>query len=173
MTTIEVTILEPNITISNAPIENVVTIEVYEGGAGPTIDYDSLPVNNLSSQGPTTSAKNAGTTVAVMDCVYLSAAGTWLLTAADAESTANGLLAIALQAKTIGQALKVALPGSFIRNDAWTWATPGAPLYLSTTPAAITDTYPPDTDDVVRVIGWVVTPDVIYFNPSPDYITLN
>jgi len=173
MTTIEVTILEPDVTISTAPIENVITIEVYEGGIGTTIDYESLPANNLSSQGPTTSAKNAGTTVAVMDCVYLGAAGTWLLADASAESTSKGMLAMALQAKTSGQALKVALPGSFVRNDAWTWATPGAPLYLSTTSGAISDNPPAATDEAVRVVAWVVTADVIYFNPSGDYITLN
>ncbi len=69
--------------------------------------------------------------------------------------------------------MKVALPSSVIRNDSWNWATIGAPLYLSTTAGGITDTAPTGTDKVVRVIGFVLTDDCIWFGPSPDYITLN
>jgi hypothetical protein len=163
MTTIEVTI----------PDEPIITIEVFEGGLGATIDYESLPANDLSSQGPTSSSKNAGTTVGTMDCVYLSGAGTWLLADASSESTAKGLLCIALQSKTSGQALKVALSGSFVRNDAWAWANEGDMLYLSAASGMITDTQPTGTDTVVRVVGWIISPTVIYFDPSADYITLN
>lgn len=66
--------------------------------------------------------------------------------------------------------MNVALPGSFIRNDAWNW-TPGAVLYISTTAGGITETQPSGTDDVIRVIGYAMTADVIFFDPSPDYIT--
>jgi len=41
-TTIEVTILEPNITIDNAPVENVVTIEVNELGTINTAGFLAL-----------------------------------------------------------------------------------------------------------------------------------
>lgn len=67
--------------------------------------------------------------------------------------------------------MSVALPGSFVRDDTWNW-TPGAPLYVDiTTAGQIVASQPTGTDDVIRVIGWAVTADVIYFNPSADYIT--
>jgi hypothetical protein len=43
-------------------------------------------------------------------------------------------------------------------------------LYASTTPGEITATQPSGTDDVIRVIGHIMTDDCIYFNPSPDYL---
>lgn len=142
-------------------------------------DTDSLPIVleiepsvNQTSQGPVTSSKNAGATITIMDCVYLGSAGTWLLTDTDAAATAKGILAISLESKTSGQAMKVALHGSVIRNDSWAWATVGAPLYLSSTAGGITDTVPAQsTDRAVRVIGWVLTDNCIYFMPSADYIT--
>lgn len=144
---------------------------------GPS-DFVAIPVTiepavNQTSQGPTTDSINAGATVTIMDCVRLGSGGTWVLTDADAAGTSAGLLAISLESKTSGQAMKVALPGSVIRNDAWNWATIDAPLYLSQTSGAITDTAPTGTDVAVRVIGFVLTDDCIWFNPSQDYITLN
>ena len=131
------------------------------------------PSTNLTADGPNTSSKNAGEAVTIMQTVYLSAAGVWMLTDADLDTTSKGLVAMSLQTKTTGEAMKVALPGCIVRNDAWTWATVGTPIYLSTTPGGITDTAPSGPDDVVRVVGWVLTENCIYFNPSPDYITLN
>ena len=135
--------------------------------------YVIEPTTDQSADGPNTASKNAGEVVTVMDCVYMAGTGVWMLTDADSEATSKGLLGIALESKTSGEPMKVALPGCIVRNDAWTWATVGAPLYLSTTMGGITDTAPSGTDDVVRVIGWVLTDNCIYFNPSPDYITLN
>ena len=131
------------------------------------------PSTNQTADGPNTNSKNAGEPVTIMQTVYLSAAGAWMLTDADSDTTSKGLVAISLETKNTGEAMKVALPGCMVRNDSWAWATVGSPLYLSTTPGQITDVSPTGTDDVVRVIGWAVTDNCIYFNPSPDYITLN
>ena len=30
---------------------------------------------------------------------------------------------------------------------------------------------PSGTDEVIRVVGWAVTADVIYFSPSEDWVT--
>jgi hypothetical protein len=57
-----------------------------------------------------------------------------------------------------------------VRDDTWNW-TPGAVLYLSETAGQITATQPTTTDAAIRVIGYAVTADVIYFAPSPDWIT--
>ena len=136
-------------------------------------DMPLEPAINQTGEGIFMTAINAGTTITAFDCVYLGSAGTWLLTDADAASTSLGLLAIAMQSRTSTQLTKVALPGTIIRNDSWNWATVGAPIYLSVTSGALTQTITTGTNKVVRVVGYALTDDCIYFNPSPNYITLN
>jgi hypothetical protein len=80
------------------------------------------------------------------------------------------MLAISLESKTTGQAMSVALPGSFVRDDTWAW-TPGAVLYLSETAGQITATQPTTTDAAIRIIGYAVTADVIWFQPDGSWIT--
>lgn len=62
-------------------------------------------------------------------------------------------------------AIKVALPGSFIRDDTWAWTVGGA-IYLSETTGALTQTAPTTTDAVVRVLGYALSADVMYFMPE-------
>ena len=137
-----------------------------------SIAMDGTPDTDHTSTGQTTSTFAAGEDVTVMDLVYFKSDGEWWKTDADAAATAGGvMLAISLETKSDGQAMKVALPGSFVRDDTWNW-TVGAPLYVSLSPGAITATAPSATDDVVRVVGFAVSADVIYFNPSADYATV-
>ncbi len=122
-------------------------------------------------RGPSTKQYQAGATVAQWEAVYLDTSSQWQLTDADAAATAGSvLLAIATEAGTANNAMRVALPGTFIRNDAWNW-TVGGTIYLSTTGGALTQTQPSGTDDVIRVCGWATTADIIFWNPSPDYLT--
>lgn len=135
-------------------------------------DYDGLPDTDHSAVGHTTASFNSGATITVMDLCYMGSSSKWLLTDADAEATANGALAISLESKNDTQAMRVALPGSFVRDDSWNW-TPGAMLYVDTTTAGgITATAPSGSGDVVRVVGWAVSADVIYFNPSTEYTVI-
>jgi hypothetical protein len=114
----------------------------------------------------------AGDTIAQWDLVYLdSSSGRWELADADAAATAGGvLLGLALTSGTDGNALTVLVRG-VVRNDGWSWATVGGPLYVSTTPAAITQTAPSGTDDVIRIVGYAWSDDQIEFCPSNDWIT--
>lgn len=133
---------------------------------------DGTPNTDHTSNGPNTATFSAGETVTVMDLVYLKSDGEWWLTDADAAATAGGvMLAISLESKTDGQAMSVALPGSFVRDDTWNW-TVGAVLYVGLTAGQITATQPSATDDVIRVVGFAVTADVIWFAPSADYATV-
>jgi hypothetical protein len=135
-----------------------------------TIQDIASPTVNQTAVGMATSIYNAGTTVTVMDLVYLGSSSTWLEASANAASTSGGLLALSLESKNNGQAMKVSLNGSFVRNDSWSW-TPGSTLYVSGTSGQITTTQPSATDAVIRVLGFALTATVIYFNPSVDYIT--
>jgi len=139
----------------------------------PIIDQivmDGTPDTDHTSVGPKTTTFAAGATITVMDLVVLNSSSKWVQTDANAVGTYAGMLAISLESKTDTQSMNVALPGSFVRDDTWAW-TPGAVLYLSETAAQITATAPTTTDAATRVIGYAVTADVIWFGPSPDYIT--
>lgn len=131
---------------------------------------DATPDTNSTANGPTSNTFNAGATIAAFEVGYLDASSTWQLTDADSSATSSGMLAMSLESKTSGQAMKVALPGAFVRNDTWNW-TAGGTLYLSTTAGALTQTQPSGVDDVIRVVGWAVNADVIFWSPSEDYMT--
>lgn len=113
-----------------------------------------------------------GDTIAQWDLVYLdSTSGRWELADADAAANAGSVLvALAMTSSTDGGSLNVLLKG-IVRNDGWNWTTTGGPLYASTTAAAITQTQPSGTDDVIRVLGYALSDDCIWFNPSNDWIT--
>ena len=50
-----------------------------------------------------------------------------------------------------------------------TW-TIGGKIYASTTPGVPTQTAPSGDGDFVQVLGWAVSGDAVYFNPSEDVI---
>jgi len=140
-------------------------------GKDGALSLDATPDTDHTANGPQTSTLNAGYSSTLMDLVYLGSGGKWLEADADATGTSINLLGIAMEAKTDGQAMNVALAGSFVRDDTWNW-TIGVPLYVSGTLGAITATKPSGSGDVVRTVGYAVTADVIFFNPSSDYVTL-
>lgn len=135
--------------------------------------FDGTPNSDLTANGPTTNTFVAAGSSTVGDLVYLNSSSKWVSTDADAVATAGGVpLGLSLETKSADQAMKVALPGCFVRNDAWSW-TPGAPLYVSETAAEISASVPSGVDGVVRVVGFAVTAEVIFFNPSDEYVTID
>lgn len=116
--------------------------------------------------GETISGLLAGDTIAQWDCVYLdSTSGRYEFTDADAVGTSGsvGPIGLATTSGTDGNALTIVVRG-VIRNDGWTWSGAGKPLYLSTTPGALTETAPSGSGDVVRVVGYTLSDDCIYLN---------
>ena len=126
---------------------------------------DATPDADHTANGPQTDTLNAGTTVAIGELCYLASDGEWALADADATASTDKFLSIALEAGTDGNPLLVALSGSFVRDDTWNWTIGGA-IYASTTAGGLTQTAPSATDDVVRVVGYAVTADVIWFSPE-------
>jgi len=126
----------------------------------------TAPSADVTCTGFSTSAFNAGyTSTAVGDLVYLDSSATWQKCDADAIATAGGMLGIALAVVASGNPVKVALPGSFVRVNAWDW-TPGTTLYISETAGGIATAIPTGADGVVREIGWACNADYIYFMPN-------
>jgi hypothetical protein len=136
-------------------------------------DYPVEPSSDDSYVGPHTNDIVAGETIAQWDLVYLKSDGKWWKTDADAVATAgNVLVAMATEGKNADEAMNVVLPGSVIRNDGWVDWTVASPLYIDTTTAGgMTQTQPSGTDDVIRIVGFALTVDCIFFNPSNDHIT--
>jgi hypothetical protein len=133
----------------------------------------TVPTSDGHATGHTINLFNSGyTSSAVGDLVYLDSASTWQKCDANTLLLYNGLLGIALEVKASGNALLVALPGSIVYASGFPGMTIGLPLYMSESVGAITHTPPATADDAVRVIGWAVHADKIFFNPSADYVTV-
>lgn len=130
---------------------------------------DGTPGTDETATGPTTNTFNAGATISAFQLCYLASDGEWALADADADTTSIGMLSIALAAGTDGNPMKVSLAGSFVRDDTWAW-TVGAVLYVSTTAGSITSTAPSGSGDIVRVVGYAVNADTIYFMPSGAWV---
>lgn len=151
---------------------------VAEVNSGVSGDFRDLLLRNLffavpsvlnTASGPTTVDTDAGYTTAIGDLVYLSSGLQWQKP--NATSTYNGLLGIALEVKLAGQAIRVALPGSIIYASAFSFATPGAPVYMSETAGVVTQAAPITPNSATRIMGWALDPQTLYFFPSPDYVT--
>lgn len=156
----------PNITVSDA---GAITL-----GENTSIDLDGV----LSADGKysgTCISGTAGAALAFGDVVYLAAADSrWELTDADAVGTAGTVLVgiCVLAAAGDGSATKVLLHGTIRADAKFPTLTISAPVYIDTTTAGgVTVTAPSGADDVVRVLGFALTADSMYFNPSPDHIT--
>jgi hypothetical protein len=132
---------------------------------------DGTPDTDHTANGPQTSTLLAGYTTTLMDLVYLHTNGRWEEADSDATGTSINLLGIALEVKDDGEAMNVALPGSFVRDDSWSFGV-GLPLYVHTTAGEITTTKPTGSGDVVRTVGYSLSATMIFFDPSPDYVTL-
>lgn len=99
------------------------------------------------------------------DAVYLNSSSQWVLADADGSSTFPCRGLVTATAST-GNASTVVTQGT-VRNDAWNW-TPGGTVYLSTTAGGLTQTAPTASGSRVQVIGFALTADILYVNPSPD-----
>lgn len=113
----------------------------------------------------------AGYTQAFGDLVYLAVADSrWELADADALATAgNVALAMVVVAGTDGNACTLLLQG-IIRADAkFPAMTVGATQYVGETAGAIQGAIPTGADNIIRTVGYALTADELYFNPSTDW----
>jgi hypothetical protein len=131
----------------------------------------AVPTTDGHCTGNKTSDFNCGyTSSAVGDLVYLDSSSTWQKAhKGTSVATYGGFLGIALEVKSSGQTMLVALPNSFIYATAFPTLTIGSPVYMGDTGAVVV-AQPTTTDHAVRVIGYGVHADKLYFNPSSDYI---
>lgn len=118
----------------------------------------------------------AGYTQAFGDCVYLDPTDSrWELcdanSAAGADGDSRGIIGMVVSTGTDGTSCTILLNG-IIRADAkFPTFTVNNPIYVSETAGAVTQTQPTTTDVVIRVLGFGITGDEMYFNPDNTYIT--
>src|SRR5690606_5604010 len=108
------------------------------------------------------------------DIVYFQASDSrWELADADADSTSGAvrLGIVVLAAAADGDPTMILTYGKIRADTKFPTLTIGAPAYVSTTAGAIQTAQPSGTDDVIRMVGHGVTADVLFFNPSNDYMT--
>lgn len=156
-------------------IQNPMTSEINLGeNAG--FGFDS----SLSADGKYSGfvvAGTAGTTLAFGDLIYLDPTDSrWELadanSAAGADGDSRGSLGICvLAAAANGDPTNILLLG-FVRADAaFPTFTVNNPVYVSETAGDVTGTQPTTTDVVIRIVGWGMTGDVLFFNPDNTWIT--
>jgi hypothetical protein len=131
----------------------------------------TIPSTDGHATGPVTDEFQSGySSTAVGDLVYLDSNSKWQkCDKGTSAATYSGLLGIALEVKAANNAVKVALPGSFVYATAFPALTIGSPVYMDDAGAIIV-TQPTAADHAIRMIGWAVHADKIYFFPSPDFI---
>lgn len=112
----------------------------------------------------------AGTTLAFGDLVYLAVADSrWELTDADAATTSDRMLGMCvLAAAADGDPTRVLLIGNIRADSKFPAMTIGAAMYVGETPGAIQVAIPTGADCVIRRVGYALTADELYFNPSMD-----
>jgi hypothetical protein len=117
----------------------------------------------------------AGYTQAFGDLVYLDPTDSrWELcdanSAAEADGDSRGNVGMVVVAGTDGTACTILLKG-IIRADAKFPAfTINNPIYVSETAGAVTQTRPTTAAVVVRVVGFALTADEMFFNPSASFV---
>lgn len=113
----------------------------------------------------------SGYSQAFGDLVYLAVADSrWEAADADAAATAGPVaLAMVVVTGTDGNACTLLLQG-IIRADAkFPAMTVGATQYVGETAGAIQGAIPTGADNIIRTVGYAITADELYFNPSTDW----
>jgi len=118
-------------------------------------------------------AGTAGEALSFGHLVYFKAADSrWWKTDANADSTAGNVRIgiVVLAAGAGGDATKILHYGKIRADALFPVLTIGASVYISETAGEIVVTQPVTADVIIRKIGFACTADVLFFNPSNDYI---
>jgi hypothetical protein len=134
------------------------------GGAWRAIRHmDSTPDADHQVDGLTFTG-TAGENLTFGDCCYFKSDGKYWKADADAAATAP---VVAMATATINaDATGTFLAFGFARDDTWDW-TVGDLLYLDeATAGGMDDDQPTGNTDIVQVLGYAYSADVVFFNPN-------
>lgn len=147
------------------------TLNVNAGGQAVTnigAAARSLTAASILQWNDAVVVKQGAGTIAAGQVYYYDAAagGTWTLADASTNTTAQGLLGLALGASVANDGLLVT---GVATNSAF---TAGDVLYLSTTAGAMAATAPTASNEIVRVVGYAISNTNIVFNPDRTFVEL-
>ncbi len=119
----------------------------------------------------TTIEGTAGATLAFGDIIYFAVADSrWELADATAAATGVGMIGICvLAAAADASATRILLQGFINAATVFPALTVGAPVYLDDVAGDVSVAIPTGADTVIRVLGFAMTGDEMYWNPSPDH----
>jgi len=125
--------------------------------------------SNGDYYGELVSIGDVGASPAIGQVRYFTATSTWgAASASVAGVPARNLLGICTNGAGYNRGMLIR---GYYKNTAWS-LTIGSPIYLSTTANTITSTAPSASGNIVRVVGYALASDEIYFNPSQDWIEI-
>jgi hypothetical protein len=114
----------------------------------------------------------AGATLAVGDVCYLASSGKWLLNDGILDGTDTGFskeLGICILAGADTEPTEMLKYGK-VRSSAFPAFTVGSPVYLDDTAWDLVVAKPSTTNFAIRKVGYAITAEDLFFNPSDDYI---
>lgn len=128
----------------------------------------TVPSSDGTGTGEITNEFNSGySSTAIGDLVYLDSSATWQKADADASATTYAsLLGIALSVTASASPATVLLRGFVYAATPFPTFTIGAPVFMSATAGAVTQTAPTTTDSATRVLGYAVHADKFWFCPD-------
>ena len=108
-------------------------------------------------------------TTVIAGGVYYLGSSAWTLSAANAESTSKGFMGVATSTNSN--------TGMVIGGIVYLFQDPGGSVgdivYLATATGRLTTTAPTTAGDIVRVMGYKVGTNLVFLDPSKDYIELS
>ena len=157
-----------------APTINAGTLSgIFTLSESTSIDLD--PAQTDQTWTGITRTGTAGATLAFGELCYLAASDSrWELTDADGVTTADRLLGMCvLAAAADGDPTRMLLMGNIQAASKFPTMTIGSAMYIGDdTAGTIETTIPTDADAVIRRVGYALTADELYFNPSMDSQTV-
>ena len=146
-------------------------VDETEGVIAKNIKVDDSALTAAGQYGKGAEIWYQGTSTPTAGSVYyLDSSGNWANTDASAVATAKGMLSVSAGADSD-------VDGMVIKGFVYVGTDPGGSVgdvvYLSETANQLTTTPPTTASAVVRVCGYKVGTNVVYFDPSKDWIELS
>lgn len=146
-----------------------VNIVVDGEPGGPASPLDQIELTDvLATNGAYTGLSRNGLTagegLSSFQVAVLKSDGKWWRADADDDSLSHRLLAMPLENVSTGASGRFLIQG-YVRNDAWSWV-PGTPLYISSTPGALTSTPPSADGSTARIVAYAASANTIWFDQA-------
>jgi hypothetical protein len=128
--------------------------------------YSGLTINGV-----------AGVSLGFGNLIYLDPSlSRWKLIDANSNTSeagdATGIIGFCVSNnKSIGDSIVILLNGVIRADSIFPSLIVNNPLYISESPGYITATQPSTANVIIRIIGFSLGTNLVYFNPSNDYVT--